>query len=102
MFPSRLTEAVPRVSPASTARWGYRTWAGSRDRARLRTGRAVSLVAAVDSPAERAVRRARGDRLHPAREVRIRERAVGADEATGAPAVTGDRLALQQLLQEGS
>ena len=26
---------------------------------------------------------------------------MGADEATGAPVVTGDRLALQQLLQEG-
>jgi len=41
------------------------------------------------------------DRLHPAREARICGRAVGADEATGAPVVTGDCLALQQLLQEG-
>src|SRR4029077_8615537 len=32
---------------------------------------------------------------------RIRGRAVSANEATGAPVVTGDCLALQQLLQEG-
>jgi hypothetical protein len=41
------------------------------------------------------------DRLHPAREARIRGRAVGANETTGAPVVTDDCLALQQLLQEG-